>query len=110
MWFNERYTFRRGRWGVPSTFLRIRSCTLRRVTFFDVSVSITSVLGRWSLVVGQNPERFAYQRLANDQQLTTNDGLLCSRLSNLLLQALAYVAHALVLVRVRRTQRTHLSR
>src|SRR5437868_14994346 len=33
--------------------------------------------------------------------------LLCSSLSNLLLQALAGIAHALVLVRVRRTQPAH---
>src|SRR5690242_13852754 len=33
--------------------------------------------------------------------------LFCSRLSNLLLQSFARVAHTLILVRVRRTQRTH---
>src|SRR6266536_5074588 len=113
MWFNERYTFSRGRSGVPSTFLRIRSCTLRRVTFLDVCVSMKIVLGRWSFVVGQNqnPIRLlglAAGSLANDQRPTT--GLFCSRLSNLLLQALACVAHALILIRIRRTQGAHLGR
>src|SRR6185295_1221914 len=50
MWFNERYTFSRGRSEVPTTFLRIRLCTCRRFAFFDVWVSIfqSSVVGRKS--------------------------------------------------------------
>src|SRR5580765_7387745 len=54
-----------------------------------------------------------FPRLASrlgQKPTTTSQQLLRSRLSNLLLQTLADVAHALVLVRVRRTQCAHFCR
>src|SRR6266576_5805282 len=90
MWFSERYTFKRGRSEVPITFLRIRSCTCRRFAFLDNCVSIFLVLGRSSLAVGQTTRLFR------------------SRLADLLLQAFAGVTHTLILVRIGRTQTSHI--
>src|SRR5436305_571464 len=113
MWFSERYTFKRGRSEVPITFLRIRSCTCRRFAFLDNCVSILFVLGRWSLAVGQSQELRLFSRtaglsdaLANDERPTTL--LFRSRLTDLLLQAFAGVTHALVFIRIGRTQAAHL--
>src|SRR5271154_1323979 len=98
MWFSERYTFSLGRSEVPRIFLRMRSCTCRRFVFFDVRVSIKNVLGRWSLVVGQNQDHRHQREMANDRWPATNDGLLRSGLAHFLLQTLAGITHTLVLV------------
>src|SRR6266536_4127644 len=94
MWFSDRYTFSRGRSEVPMTFLRMRSCTRRRVTFFDVSVSISDPSTSLGMIVADS-----------DARQTRS---LRSRLSNLLLQALASIAHTFVLIRIGWTQRAHL--
>src|SRR6476659_3025321 len=88
MWFNERYTFSRGRSEVPTTFLRIRLCTCRRFAFFDVWVSIfqSSVVSRRSsanlpaetdngtTVLGLDHQLdLTLRRLAEDGRPTTDD-------------------------------------
>src|SRR5439155_15125734 len=93
MWFSDRYTFSRGRSDVPMTFLRMRSCTRRRVTFFDVSVSISDPSTSLGMIAADS-----------DARQTRS---LRSRLSNLLLQPLARIAHTLVFIRIGRTQRAH---
>src|ERR1700676_660927 len=94
----------------------MRSCTWRRFVFLDVIVSIKSVLGRSSLVVGQNQEprlststellqnRFGFgqRRTANDQRR-----LLRSGLSYLLLQAFSGIADAFVFVWIWWAQAAH---
>src|ERR1700690_3079520 len=94
----------------------MRLCTCRRFVFFDVRVSI--FCSPWSLVVGrwQKPTitTLKYSReikhpspFGVGQRPRANDGLLRPCLTNLLLQPLAGVAYALVLVRIGRTQAAH---
>src|ERR1700730_19390455 len=74
----------------------MRSWTCRRFVFLDVLVSIKSVLGR------RPPSSILSNPEANGRPLFR------SGLANLLLKPFARVAHALVLIRIRRTQRPHL--
>src|SRR3954466_4479178 len=93
----ERYTFRRGRSAVPATFTRMRLWTLRRLSFFEICGIIF----------------FSFPALARFPHLRCKAGVFKSAqlfgagLADLLLQALANVAHTFVLVRIRWTQRTH---
>src|SRR5580704_3962377 len=98
MWFSDRYTFSRGRSCVPMTFLRIRSCTRCRVWFFELILSIETLVVRCSLFVVRKPLHLP--RSAKDEP---RKALLSSCFSNLLLQPFAGVAHALVLIRIGRT-------
>src|SRR5579863_7909293 len=84
-----------------------------RFWFLDFLVNIES--RPWSFVPGRQPiltliflsrSRYIF---GNDQRLATHL-LLRSGLANLLLQSLACVPNAFVLVRVRRTQRAHFRR
>src|ERR1700732_484148 len=69
----------------------------RRFVFLDVVVSIKSVLGR-------RP-----QTSSLSQSRGQGRPLFCSGLANLLLKPFTGVAHTLVLIRIGRTQRPHLS-
>src|SRR5579863_3159766 len=85
----------------------MRSCTCRRLVFFDVRVSIKNVLGRWSLVVRQNQDPRRQFVLANDQWPTTNDELLRSGFAHFLLQTFARITYTFILVRIGWTQAAH---
>src|SRR6267142_1302568 len=83
----------------------MRSCTRCRVAFFPALLSIfqsSDVV--WLLADGC----LLVANATNNQQPATS--LLRSGLSDLLLQTLARIANAFVLVRIGRTQRAHLCR
>src|SRR5690348_3438968 len=75
----------------------MRSCTRRRVAFLDVCVSIDKT---YFVIGNSKPSQLGFA-------ITQLPNLLSSGLSNLLLQPLAYVANALILVWIRRTQGAH---
>src|SRR5215471_12455146 len=103
MWFSERYTLSRGRSAVPSTFLRMRSCTWPRFSFLEILVSIAS--SPYS-TLERSFASLSMIAAGSDARQTRS---LRSCLSNLLLQPFAEIAHALVLVRIGRTQGAHFS-
>src|ERR1700716_1350562 len=112
MWFSERYTLSRGRCSVPCIFLRMRSCTWPRFWFFEILVSMKPVLGRLPRTSDASQLFKFLNTVARSTIRRTTNGhdqrlLLRSGLSDFLLQALAGIAHALILVWIRRTQRTH---
>src|ERR1700722_12903630 len=90
MWFNERYTLSRGRSAVPCIFCRMRKCTRWRITFLCLIGNI-----------------YGLPFLKAELPCSPVRCLLRAGLADLLLQALAHVAHALVLVRIRLTQGAH---
>src|SRR5579864_750433 len=79
----------------------MRSCTWPRFSFFLVRVSIMKSLS--STLSCQRGSRCPDGRELN----LTAEGLFRSGLSNFLLEALARIAHALVLVRIGWTQGPH---
>src|SRR4051812_12283448 len=86
-----RYTARRGRWGLPSTRLRMRSWMRARMSCFVLTLMF-SLGGRC---------RSRNQAAASPRNLLRPGG---PGLAGLLLQDLARVAHALLLVRIRLAQ------
>src|SRR5229473_373054 len=93
---SERYTHRRGRSGVPSTLVRTRAWTRWRCKSRDNLRTLAD-----ATVVSPN-----HQTSPNSSR---GGAGLCSGLASLLLQTLAGDAHALLLVRIGRTQRAHVS-
>src|ERR1700722_15352075 len=90
MWFNERYTLSRGRSAVPCIFCRMRKCTRWRITFLCLIGNI-----------------YGLPFLKAELPCSPVRCLLRAGLADLLLQALAHITHALVLVRIRLTQGAH---
>src|SRR6267142_2193313 len=86
MWPSERYTHKRGRSVVPETLVRTRACTRRRCRSRDNFLT----LGDATVV---------------SSCLLRRAASLCASLASILLQALSGNANALLLVRIRRTQR-----
>src|SRR6266849_9009831 len=105
---SERYTHRRGRSGVPSTLVRTRAwtrwrCKSRESLRTRVDATVSSPQNRRP----RSGPCYSWPRTSRDQPFLRGAGL-CSRLAGLLLQPLTGDAHALLLVRVGRTQRAHI--
>src|SRR5271157_5238823 len=101
----ERYTLKRGRSAVPDTLVRTRACTRWRCssrdnlrTDADATVVSPSIRFRLHPANVRSPKKTHALR-----------GSACFRagLARLLLQTFAGDADALLLVRIRRTQRTY---
>src|SRR3954468_19817974 len=107
---------RRGRCEEPVRVLRMRSCTRARVMFFEYCVNICCSSGL-SALPGTKPGRQPIRKSKfggsknqrRELQCTSGRTFLRARLANLLLEALAHVAHALIFVGVGRSQGAHLS-
>src|SRR6476661_9782360 len=107
---------RRGRCEEPVRVLRIRSCTRARVMFFEYCVNICCSSGLSALpgtMPGRQPIRKSkfggFKAAPRTTVRISGRALLRARLANLLLEALAHVAHALTFVGVGRSQGAHLS-
>src|SRR5581483_745299 len=83
----------------------MRVCTNPRFSFFPSFVSMIKALSSQPSAISSSSQ-IAIREVGESGQLTANR-LFCSCLSNLLLQTLADIGHALILVWVRRSVRAH---